>query len=296
VLPPWLEVWWSSFGEGWNPYLLSIKDGQGLLGIAPLMVSGGKAMVMGSPDVCDYLDLILTPGKEKDLFKILLRHLKQEGIGILDLGPLRADDPLLKYATSAAEKVGYETRTELEDVTLEMGLPETWEGYLQGITGKQRHEIRRKLRRLYEGGEIAFRVVESPEEVSGQMENFLTLFRSSRTDKDAFMTQQMASFFRSLAKALAEREMVKLFFLDIDDLPAAAALCFDYADTTYLYNSGYDPRYNALSVGLMCKVLSIKESVEKGRRRYNFLKGQEAYKYRLGGDPVELHMCQVIMR
>ena len=64
----------------------------------------------------------------------------------------------------------------------------------------------------------------------------------------------------------------------------------------YLYNSGYDPRYGELSVGLLCKVLSIKNSIESGRKRYDFLKGAEPYKYHLGGKEVPLSRCRIVFR
>jgi CelD/BcsL family acetyltransferase involved in cellulose biosynthesis len=295
VLPPWLKVWWTFFGTGWVPYPLSIKHRSRPIGIAPLMVQGKTAKVMGSPDVCDYLDLIVASDRGKDVLKILLQHLKREGITLLDLGPLRADSPLLAHITPAAKELGCETTTNLEDVSLEMELPATWDGYLHGITGKQRHEIRRKLRRLNEGAQITFRVVEELGEVRKEIETFLMLFKSNRSDKAAFMTQQMTSFFKSVAETMTELEILKLFLLEIDARPAAAAMCFDFDATIHLYNSGYDHRFRSLSVGLLCKVLSIKESVERSRKKFDFLKGREPYKYRLGGHPVDLHRCKVTL-
>jgi CelD/BcsL family acetyltransferase involved in cellulose biosynthesis len=257
------------------------------------MVRGETAKVMGSPDVCDYADLIIAAGLERDVLRVLLRYLSEEGITHLDLGPLRADAPLLSDIIPAAQELGHETKIELDDITMEMKLPATWDGYLRRINGKQRHEIRRKLKRLHEAAHITYRVVEESEEVNEHFEIFLALFRSNRSDKAIFMTERMASFFKSLTETLAEWDILKLFFLDIDGCPAAAAMCFDYDATIYLYNNGYDHRYRSLSVGLLCKVLSIKESVERGRKRYNFLKGHERYKYHLGGGPVELQRCQV---
>jgi CelD/BcsL family acetyltransferase involved in cellulose biosynthesis len=70
-------------------------------------------------------------------------------------------------------------------------------------------------------------------------------------------------------------------------------MCFDYNATLHLYNSGYDPRYSALSVGLLCKVLSIKDGIESGIKKYDFLKGAEIYKYRLGGQEIPLVDCRI---
>ena len=81
--------------------------------------------------------------------------------------------------------------------------------------------------------------------------------------------------------------------LDLNAAPVAVSMCFDYNDTLHLYNSGFDPRYRALSAGLLCKVLSLKDAIERGRQKYDFLKGAETYKYRLGGREVPLVRCRI---
>jgi len=61
----------------------------------------------------------------------------------------------------------------------------------------------------------------------------------------------------------------------------------------YLYNNGYDNDFSSLSVGLLGKVLSIKESIQSGKKTYDFLKGAEVYKRRLGGQPIQLYRCLI---
>ena len=82
-------------------------------------------------------------------------------------------------------------------------------------------------------------------------------------------------------------------FLDIDGVPAAGVMCFDYKHTIFLYNNGYDPRFGHLSVGLLSKVYSIKDSIEQKRLRYDLLKGNEVYKKRLGSTPVPLYRLKI---
>ena len=293
VLPGWMKVWWSVFNNGSTPYLSAVRDKNKIIGIAPLMVQGEEARFIGDPDVCDYQDFIVAPGKGEGFFEALLKHLRQEGISRLDLNTVRADSKLLNEFIRVAENVQCEVACDPEDVTFELDLPATWDDFLGMLTGKQRHEIRRKLRRLHEAAEVNYRVVEGFKEVMDELETFLALFGLSRSDKAAFMTGQMNTYFRSLAEAMAREKLLKLYFLDLDDTPAAAVMCFDYSSTVYLYNNGYDGRFSSLSVGLLSKVLSIKESIRRGKKKYDFLKGTEEYKHRLGGRPVLLYRCQV---
>ena len=60
-----------------------------------------------------------------------------------------------------------------------------------------------------------------------------------------------------------------------------------------LYNSGYDPRYSRLSVGLVSKALAIKEAIEAGKRSFNFLRGTERYKYHLGAKDFAVYQLTV---
>ena len=296
VLPAWLKAWWESFGGESKPHLCSVWCGNDLLGIAALMLEGKKASFMGSLDVCDYFDFVVTPGKESEFLLLLVEHLKQQGISHLDLGPVRSDSAVITELIPIAKGLGYEFYCGQEDVSFELELPATWEEFLSALTGKERHEIRRKLRRLDNAASTQLRVVEDIREVRSEIDTFLRLFTSSRSEKAAFLTAKRAVFFHSLAEAMASLKILKLFFLDLDGKPAAAALCFDYHSTVYLYNSGYDPQLRPLSVGLLDKVLSIRESIQRGRKKYDFLKGAEEYKYRLGGKPIPLYRCQVELR
>ena len=162
-------------------------------------------------------------------------------------------------------------------------MPATWDDFLNLLSAKERHEIRRKFRRLEEAGTCSTRMVYGPDSAGAAMDAFLELFMQNRPDKASFMSDRMALFFRSLGEALAQAGILKLFFLDLDGRPAAAALCFDYNDTMYLYNNGYDRAFSRLSVGVLSKVQSIRAGITLRRKTYDFLKGDEDYKYRLGG-------------
>ena len=288
MLPPWIEPWLEHFGGTGQPRIYKITEAGVLLGFAPLLVQGDEASLIGSPDVCDYLDFIVAPDRQDDFFSALVAHLRQQGIAALDLGPLRPDSAAQVY-------FGSRGCCSQEDISYELVLPPSWDSYLSGLAVQQRHEVRRKLRRLQEAGRFAYRIVDAPEAIDAAMDVFLQLFMISRPDKRAFMTVAMEAFFRSLARSMASWGLVRLGFLDIHGAPAAAVMSFQYSGTVYLYNSGFDPRFKHLNAGLLCKVLSIRDSIEGGIKIYDFLKGAEVYKQRLGAAPVPLQRCRVVL-
>lgn len=292
-MPEWLRVWWDSFGGKAELSILSIRHQNHVIGLAPLQLKGDSASFIGSIDVCDYQDFITVAGREAEFFEVLLDHLDRQGIAELELGLLRPESTVLSYLVKAAESRGCKATTSQEDVSLEIELPGTWEDYLGMLNGKQRHELKRKFRRLEEAGEINLQMVADPAEFSRHQEAFFELFKLSSSDKAAFMTERMASFFQALADEMARAKLLKLCLLELNGTPTGAALCFDFNETLHLYNSGYDPRFQALSVGLLCKVTSIKNAIKNGRKKYDFLKGAETYKYRLGGREVPLYSCRI---
>jgi CelD/BcsL family acetyltransferase involved in cellulose biosynthesis len=191
---------------------------------------------------------------------------------------------------------GYQALCNLEDVSLELDLPSTWDEYLATLTRKQRHEVRRKLRRLWEAGNVNYHCLKVSREIGDFINTFLKLFSLGNQEKANFMTPRMASFFRSLADTMTEDRLLRFGILKLDNLPTAIVMSFDYNDCVYLYNSGYDPQYSSLSVGLLCKVLCIKEGIKEGKKRFDFLKGNEPYKYYLGGREVPLYRCQITIK
>ena len=296
VLPTWLKVWWQEFGSGSELYLRAIRQGEKTIGIAPLLVREGVASIIGSPDVCDYLDFVVAPGMERDFFNVLLDDLKQKNISHIDLRPLRPDSTVLTNLVGIAQNQGHEVLCHPEDVSVELDLPSVWEEYLAILTTKQRHEVRRKLRRLSEAGKVDYYFVKDSAAVNNAMDTFLKMFSESRKDKATFLTARMESFLRLLADTMDKAGLLRLGILELDTVPTAMIMCFDYNDCVYLYNSGYDPQYNALSVGLLCKVLCIKESIREGKKRFDFLRGGETYIYQLGGREVPLYRCQITIK
>jgi len=296
VSPGWLQVWWQVFGSGAELFLRAVRQGERIIGIAPFLVKEKTASIVGGADVSDYLDFIVTPGMEGDFFSVLLNYLREKDINHLDLRPVRPDSTVLTQLITIARNRDYEVLCTLEDISLELDLPSTWDEYPAILTAKQRHEVRRKLRRLSETGKVDYYFVKDSATVHDAMDTFLEMFSKSRQDKATFLTDRMESFFRLLADTMAETGLLRLGILELDTLPVAMIMCFDYNDCVYLYNSGYDPEYNSLSVGLISKVLCIKDSIQRGRKRFDFLKGAELYKYHLGGREVPLYRCQITIK
>jgi CelD/BcsL family acetyltransferase involved in cellulose biosynthesis len=293
VSPTWLRVWWREFGTGRELLLLSVRRQGELVGVVPLMRDGGHLSFAGDTQVCDYMDVVAAAGKEDAVLSAVLRGLGEEPWRELVLWAVPEGSPTLEALKVAAAAPSLSVDIEREDVCPRLDLPATWEEYLAGLSKKNRHELRRKLRKLSRVGEARLETLDQPAEVAAALDDFLRLYRESRADKAAFMTEEMERFFRAIVAALAAEEQVELIFLALGGVRVAAVLCFCADDECLLYNSGYDPDYAYLSVGLLSKALALRKAIEEGKQRFDFLRGAEPYKYDLGATDRPVYRCTV---
>ena len=283
--PAFQRVWLDHFQGDRRLQILTARDGERLIGVAPFLRDGASAEFVGHYSICDYMDAVVTPGFEAPFFASIFERLAADGATTIDLRGLRASSPTIAGALAAAEALGYAGRQEPEALSPCVGLPATWEEYVGSLSKKDRHELRRKLRRLGDaGGAVDLKVVTEADESAGLLDTLFQLMRLSSHHKEEFLERpNMQAFFRAMVPAMAREGMLRLYVLTFDAVPVASVLNFDLADTLYMYNSGYDPEYAHFAVGLMSKALLLKDAIENGRTCVDFLRGDEAYKYDLGG-------------
>jgi CelD/BcsL family acetyltransferase involved in cellulose biosynthesis len=192
---------------------------------------------------------------------------------------------------------GYEFRTIVEDVCPVIDLPATWDAYLDSLDKKQRHEIRRKMRRIEREAHVNWYIVGRDQDLLEEIEAFIELHQKSSADKDDFMDEQMKGFFRAMAHALQPRGWLQLAFIKVDGQKAASMLNFEYEDAILVYNSGYDPQlYAYLSPGIVLLAYCIQHAIELDQARFDFLRGDEPYKYRFGARDTKIYRLVIVRR
>ena len=298
LTPQWQEVWWDTFGDGRTMVGFTYSApggaaGDGLAAIASLAKSGDTVSFVGSKDTFDYNDFPVRPGHESGFYQALLDCMDEHDCRMLRLDSLKEGSPTLEYLPEMARSRGYTVEIEQEDVTSGIDLPGTWDEYLGLLNKKDRHELRRKLRRMDAQTDWKWYSVSEPGRVAERLDNFISLMRQSRTDKDEFMTPERERFFHEITRRMAELGWIQLYFLEMDGATVATSLCFDYRGSRLLYNSGYDPEYSYYSVGLLLNAMCLKDAIDRGLGYFDFLRGPEPYKAHLGGQQRSLYQMVV---
>ena len=285
LTPEWQGIWWQQFDDGTADLkLLTIGPPSQPLGLAPLALTGSTLGFVGDTDLFDYHDFIdVAPGFHAELVQCL----KDEPWQTMDLRSVPAFSPTIEALPAALRAIGCTVTVEEEDVVPGVELPATWDEFLANLRKKDRHELRRKLRRLEAAGDV--RVVEADgNALEQEFDLFRELMVASRDEKRDFMLPEREKFFRSIVEWAHTAGFLRLQFLELNGEKVASVLSFDYDGRRLLYNSGFRPEHDKLAVGLMLKALCIKDAIERGLTYFDFLRGPEPYKYHLGGKDVSL--------
>ncbi|MCS6870264.1 MAG: GNAT family N-acetyltransferase [Anaerolineae bacterium] len=289
----WQDAWWRVYQPG-ELFVLTGRDAHGTLhGIAPWFIDTSNPeervlRLIGCADVTDYLDII-APHAQRDAFCAGIAAYLQahsDAFSRINLCNIHGQSPTLVDLPSALERAGFQVTLRPQEVCPVIQLPDSFERYLESLDKKQRHEARRKLRRAESAEEkVAWYIVGPNHDIHAALETFLTLMAASHPNKAAFLqNEQNCAFFKLVVPRMAACGWLQLAFLTAGDVPIAAYLNFDYDNRILVYNSGLQPEgYAHLSGGIVLLLYLIQHAIECGRREFDFLRGNEEYKYRLGG-------------
>jgi CelD/BcsL family acetyltransferase involved in cellulose biosynthesis len=289
--PQWMATCWKAFDRG-ELCLMTAREGSELVGVVPLAIEreGARQIARFASylEVTDYQDIVARPGRELDVWRLAMAHIAAQPWQ-MDLHNIPAGSPTMAFFNELAQGDVWTVTTGVDDVCpIISPLPADFE--------TDRHELRRKLRRLLGNSDAGIEVSWEFADLTQAMDDFVRLHKLSSADKEQFMTPRMVGFFDDLARMCSDHGWLRLGFITAQSQPVSTIMAFEYGDWFGLYNSGYDPAYEYLSVGLLLKALAVEYAIKAGKTCYDFLQGSERYKYDLGGKDTEVCFAQCARR
>ena len=272
--------------------------------------AAAKVIFFGASYHADYATVLAAPDALAAVSEAVVEYLASR-VGpddphpapwdVVDLRRLRCGDPA---ADALAASFGRRAMTEdwtltveREDVCPVVHLPAgvDFDGYLATLGKKNRHEIRRKIRRAEASGEI--RLTDSPDPLS-DLEDFIDLHQRRWGDDGLFPRTPGGDASRLFVRRLFEEHgpdgPLGLAFLTVGERRIAAGIHFRTADGYLYYNAGVDPDARDLSPGVIMIAAYVQRAIAQGCRRLDFLRGDEPYKYEWGAtdEPIQRILVQ----
>jgi len=287
--PRFLELYWEELGDG-PPLVALVTHSDDPIGLCPFEIRAGRLSFLGGFEVTDYMGPVGRPEDRARVAEQLMTGLAaRDDWERADLEGLPQDGTWLGALAEAAEAAGFAAEIAQDDVAPMLDLPPTWDAYLARLKPKQRHEIRRKERRLRERFPEARLTRSSMETLQADLDRFVEMHRSSEGPKGRFMEEDMGAFFHRLGRELLPEGVFRLVFLEGGGEKLAGLVAFRFEDTLLLYNSAFDPRHRAVAPGMVLVSETLREAIGEGCARLDMLKGDLGYKYRFGARPRPIH-------
>ncbi len=328
------RIWWEAYGSSAHENTLVVADpatpGE-IVGIVPLMhrheiepedvatrttirhqpgralrpvPDSATAIFFGASYHADYATVLAAPDDMVAVCEALADYLAGSDPSrwdVVDLRRLRHDDPATDALQAAfearADDAGWCVTREEEEVcpvlTLEPG--QDFETYLGRLDKKERHEVRRKLRRAEAAGVMELEPSAHPID---DLDAFVELHQKRWGDEGLFPPtaggQASRKFFAGLLSVCADEGIVDLDFLAAGQRRIAAGVTINGTDAVYYYNAGVDPDARDLSPGVVMVACYIQRAIAQGRNRVDFMRGNESYKYAWGAvdQPIERLLVQ----
>jgi len=241
----------------------------------PLFCDGSTLGFLGEADLTDYHTPLGTPEAVRALVATFVSGVSSGTMIHFDSLPAEAADPLEAGLADAAIAVSRRQH----EVAAVLSLPETFDDWLGAIGKKERHEVRRKRRRFEaDYGSPHLARTDGPDAVR----LFVDMHRTASGDKGSFMTPEVGELFADLHETAGG--VIDVLTTHAGD-PVAAAFGFEDDDGYYLYNSAYDPEARQASPGIVMLASLIERAIAAGKPVFDFLKGDESYKFRHGAHP-----------
>ncbi|MCC7369816.1 MAG: GNAT family N-acetyltransferase [Chloroflexi bacterium] len=290
LTPEWLQGWHRHLGTG-QPLLFAVADGDETVALAPIersWVGGFSALRPLGLGVSDYTDLLLPPASDRAQAAVeaLADALIERGGAwdVLDLRGLPAESATADLLMAVAERRGMRGAAMPGYARPEIALDGTYDQYLSSRPGRFRYNLRSRLRRLGERGEVCFRRVSDPEDVPSALTILAELharrWRGQHTATIFSSSSAARRFYAEVCAQYAARDLLDLTLLEVGGRAVGGSLGFVDGDTFYYYIPAWEPELASLAPSSLLLANLVEGAYARGLKRFDFMLGDEPYKAR----------------
>ena len=285
----WLSSWAECcLDEYRSLFILAFFDKDQLVGIAPFYIQKKKIgpfrlreiRFLGSPEAgSDYLSVFARKGREQKVANALYDYLTMgEGKKVwhqLNLHEIPANSLFLLHFMARIESRGKFVEVSLNSYCPRMKLPKTEEEFYAMLSPGWRKKFKQDIRVINREQNV-YHSVSQAGNISQKMEEFFRLYELKGHSSGSKLRDILE---KTAAKHISEQP-VQIDILSINGRSVAGLVHLKYQSTLSMYLMAVDRGYNPkVSLGNFLVGQSIKKAIASGYVVYDFLKGEERYKF-----------------
>lgn len=282
----WLYSWWQVYGREEKLHIVVVREHDELKAIAPFFQNSFHGLrclrFIGSYGVgSDYLDFILYPGNEEQLLLAIFTYLgsRSSEWDLLYISDIPEHSMSVKVIQ---EQDAFYTLQKTHTVCPYLTLPSTWIELNSGFTQNMRYDLSRKQKRFEKELKNRFIAITEKKQMKAAWKNFLLLNTKRMKEKDIsgpFTDKRFNEFHSRVIPLLFDKGMLRFFSLEVG-LPIGYIYIIKYNNIYSFYQIGFDTDWNKLSPGTLLFRYSIEYAISEGAKEFDFLQGDEEYKFR----------------
>jgi CelD/BcsL family acetyltransferase involved in cellulose biosynthesis len=296
----WSRAWWRHFGEAVRTrelHLVVVRKRGVLIALAPFYIESRKFSGMTrtrelrfiGEGISDYGDIVLKPGHEQDGLQAVTRHLGRlwKSIDCICLSNLPDESPAMPMLTRLLEEAGVCVSLRQSDTCPRTRLRASWQETLAGLNSKKRCHLKKRCTQLAEEHSMGIEFIENPDGLDQALSDLIRMHQERMNESGkagVFHDPGFEGFFREILEDFLARGWLFLSFLTVDGKRVAAACSYLLNNVVSLHIAGLGNVGNIrkYSPGMVLHALCMEKAIQRGAKTYDFLRGTEEYKYRLG--------------
>jgi CelD/BcsL family acetyltransferase involved in cellulose biosynthesis len=285
--PGWARAWWPHWAGDARALVLVAYDGEDPVALAPffLVRRGPLRLLRGVGTIVgNYWDVLARPDVRgpatRAVVHALSDHRRAWDALVLD----RLPEGSVAEQAVLASNLPLRRRRPIAAVARE--LPDSFDAFLASLPRKRRSKLRKHLRRIDEG-DLERHQVSDPAALPAAIERWQALRAAWWRERGEDMlaehgSERFREFMLAAARELVPAGLMVVHELRLDGEVVGVSVDLQDERTFYYWLHGFDPAIRALGPGTIHICASIRDSIEAGRRCYDFMVGQEPYKYEYG--------------
>ena len=285
------KIWWETFQNNQKRLFIVANSEKSI--IAPLIEENGLITFVGDKDLFDYQDFIFKQDISLEFLEDFLGYcFNNLNAKTIKFESIQEISPTLKILKELKINSELSINISYEDVAPFINLPQSWEQFLSSLNKKNRHEIKRKLLRFENEANTETLVISDKKNVIPVLNDLIELMKQDEK-KRIFFTEGREYFFSKIVKLFSEKDLLRIIITKVDNVISAGSINFNNGYSNLLYNSGYNFDHKSLSIGLVNHIENIKICIDNGIKVFDFLRGGEDYKYRLGASDKKIYTIEI---